>query len=152
MTDDLFLKSLSSLLSGGEENPFFEVTLLSNASAFLFQELEDVSWAGFYLRKGGMLYLGPFQGRVACTVIPVGKGVCGTALKEERTVIVPDVHLFPGHIACDGRSESEIVVPVHGKAGILAVLDLDSPTKGRFTEKDAALLEKVASLIGGLLS
>jgi L-methionine (R)-S-oxide reductase len=113
----------------------------SNASALLFQVLPDINWAGFYLMKKGVLVLGPFQGKPACIRIPLGRGVCGTAASEGRTILVPDVHLFPGHIACDDSSASEIVVPIAQEGRIVGVLDLDSPCRCRFDETDAAGLE-----------
>ena len=121
---------------------------LANASALLFSALPDLNWAGFYLSEGERLILGPFQGRPACIEIPFGRGVCGTAAREDRTVLVPDVHLFPGHIACDGASRSEIVVPLHGGDGrVVGVLDLDSPLPARFTEEDRAGLEAFARVL-----
>ena len=115
------------------ENP---ISNLSNASALLWQELADINWAGFYKMEGGILVLYPFQGKTACTRIAVGKGVCGTAVAEDKTQLVPDVHRFPGHIACDCASNSEIVLPIHVKGAIWGVLDIDSPSIGRFTEDD----------------
>ena len=121
---------------------------LANASALLFSALPDLNWAGFYLSEGERLILGPFQGRPACIEIPFGRGVCGTAAREDKTVLVPDVHLFPGHIACDGASRSEIVVPLHGDDGrVVGVLDLDSPLPARFTEEDRAGLEAFARVL-----
>ena len=121
---------------------------LANASALLFSALPDLNWAGFYLSEGERLILGPFQGRPACIEIPFGRGVCGAAAREDRTVLVPDVHLFPGHIACDGASRSEIVVPLHGGDGrVVGVLDLDSPLPARFTEEDRAGLEAFARVL-----
>lgn len=114
---------------------------ISNASALLFQVLPDINWAGFYLMKEGMLVLGPFQGKPACIRIPLGKGVCGTAASEGRTTLVPDVRLFPGHIACDEASASEVVVPIAQEGRIVGVLDLDSPSGDRFDDADAAGLE-----------
>ena len=100
-------------------------------------ELSDINWVGFYLLKDNELILGPFQGKPACVTIPVGKGVCGTAVSTDSTKLVKDVHEFPGHIACDSASNSEIVMPLHDKSGkVVAVLDIDSPNKGRFTEAD----------------
>ena len=113
-----------------------EISNLSNASALLWQELADINWAGFYKMEGGMLVLYPFQGKPACTKIAVGKGVCGTAVAEDKTQLVPDVHQFPGHIACDCASNSEIVVPIHANGEIWGVLDIDSPNLNRFTEDD----------------
>ena len=123
-----------------EAEPWY-VPLLSNASALLMDALPDLNWAGFYLLREGELVLGPFQGRVACIRIAPGRGVCGTALAEDRTQLVPDVHVFPGHIACDAASNSEIVVPIHSGGRVAAVLDIDSPTRGRFTEDDRDGLE-----------
>lgn len=114
---------------------------LANASALLYQELEDLNWAGFYLMEGGQLVLGPFQGRTACIEIPLGKGVCGTAAAEDRVQLVKNVHQFPGHIACDSASNSEIVLPIHHGGQVVGVLDLDSPLFGRFTEEDREGLE-----------
>lgn len=122
--------------------------LLSNLSALIYGSLPDLNWAGFYLSDGDALLLGPFQGKVACIRIAYGKGVCGTAVKEGRTIVVRDVHEFPGHIACDSASQSEIVVPIRKDGRIIGVLDVDSPVKNRFTEDDAAGLEPVARLIG----
>ncbi|MDO5445572.1 MAG: GAF domain-containing protein [Eubacteriales bacterium] len=119
----------------------------ANASALLFYSLSDLNWAGFYFLKDNKLILGPFQGRTACTEIEVGKGVCGTAVKEDCTQLVPDVHQFPGHIACDSRSNSEIVVPVRAGGRIVAVLDIDSPLTGRFSEDDKKGLENFVSVL-----
>ena len=114
---------------------------LANAAALLWQELEDLNWAGFYLSEGDRLVLGPFQGKPACIEIPYGKGVCGTAAEKQEAVVVDDVHEFPGHIACDEASRSEIVIPMTRNGVVFAVLDLDSPTVGRFTQADRAGLE-----------
>ena len=122
---------------------------LANLAALIYHALPDVNWAGFYFRmdagaEGGKLVLGPFQGNVACVEIPWGKGVCGTAAAEDKTLVVPDVHQFPGHIACDSASRSEIVVPIHGTAGeVIGVLDIDSPLEGRFTDGDRDGLEEL---------
>ena len=115
----------------------------ANLAALLFHTLPDLNWAGFYWLRGGELVLGPFQGKPACVRIAIGKGVCGTAVAERRTIVVPDVNAFPGHIACDSASRSELVVPVAHAGSILGVLDLDSPRPGRFTEEDARGLEAV---------
>ena len=114
---------------------------LSNAAALLYNTLPDLNWAGFYLMENGLLVLGPFQGKPACIEIQVGRGVCGTAAAEDRTQLVYDVQQFPGHIACDSASNSEIVVPIHGDGRIVGVLDIDSPRVGRFTEEDRVGLE-----------
>ena len=120
---------------------------LSNAAALLYNTLPDLNWAGFYLMENGMLVLGPFQGKPACIEIRVGRGVCGTAVAEDRTQLVYDVHQFPGHIACDGASNSEIVVPIHVEDRIVGVLDIDSPLVGRFTEADRAGLEEFVHIL-----
>lgn len=129
------------------EGTVWDVTLYANISALLYEALEDVNWAGFYLLREGELQLGPFQGKTACTRIPIGKGVCGTAVLEERIQRVADVHAFPGHIACDCASESEIVLPIRENGRIIGVLDIDSPVKGRFTEEDEKGLRRVVEVI-----
>ena len=125
------------------------VTNLSNASAVL-NTLDNINWCGFYLVKGDVLYLGPFQGDVACTVIPFGKGVCGTSAKEKRTIIVDDVNNFEGHIACSAISKSEIVVPIIKDNQVKAVIDIDSPIYNRFTIEDKKILEEVAEILATL--
>ena len=126
----------------------YETANLANASALLWQYLPDINWAGFYkLVSDDLLVLGPFQGKTACVKIPVGKGVCGTAVAEDRVQLVYDVHDFPGHIACDSASNSEIVLPVHVKGQIWGVLDIDSPFVGRFTEADREGLEKIVAVL-----
>ena len=125
---------------------------LANASALIYESLEDLNWAGFYLLEGETLVLGPFQGRPACIEIPMGRGVCGTAAQTGATQLVPDVHLFPGHIACDSASNSEIVVPLRIDGAVAAVLDLDSPWPGRFTEEDKAGLEAVGEILSQMLT
>ena len=127
------------------------ISNLSNASALLWQELADINWAGFYKMEGGILVLYPFQGKTACTKIAVGKGVCGTAVAEDRTQLVPDVHQFPGHIACDCASNSEIVVPIHVNGEIWGVLDIDSPSLNRFDEADQKGLEAFVKILEGIL-
>ena len=118
------------------EDVTYEITNYANASALLFQSLKNINWAGFYLMQNGMLVLGPFQGKTACTKIAVGKGVCGTAVATDKVQRVFDVHEFPGHIACDSASRSEIVLPIHSDGKIIAVLDIDSPVQGRFSAED----------------
>lgn len=120
---------------------------LSNASAVLNLNLEDLNWAGFYLVQGNELVLGPFQGKPACIRIAFGKGVCGTAAATDTTQLVPDVHAFPGHIACDGASNSEIVIPMHHEGKLVAVLDIDSPLPDRFSPEDQAGLERCVALL-----
>ena len=137
MDYQLLAKQLRSFL---EEEPFF-IPALSNASALLKEALQEVNWAGFYLMKDKRLVLGPFQGKPACIHIEIGKGVCGTAVQKDKTMLVSDVHEFPGHIACDSASNSEIVVPIHQDGKIIGVLDIDSPIKNRFTKEDQEGLE-----------
>ncbi len=129
-----------------EAEPWY-ASALSNISALVMAMVPDLNWAGFYLMRNGKLTVGPFQGKPACIHIAPGKGVCGTAAQRDETVLVPDVHEFPGHIACDGASASEIVVPVHAEGRVAAVLDIDSPVKGRFTEEDREGLEKLVKVI-----
>lgn len=124
------------------------VSNMANASALLFDTLEDINWAGFYLVKNNELILGPFQGKIACTKIPYGKGVCGTAFKERKTLVVKNVHEFSGHIACDSRSNSEIVVPIIKNNKVFAVLDIDSISLNRFNDLDKEGLEDFVEIIG----
>ena len=129
-----------------EEEPWY-FSCLSNLSALIMENLPQLNWAGFYLMRSGRLTVGPFQGKPACIHIAPGKGVCGTAVAEDKTILVPDVHEFPGHIACDSASASEIVIPIHQGGGIIGVLDIDSPVKNRFDKKDQAGLESLVRLI-----
>ena len=124
---------------------------LSNTAAAICESMEGINWAGFYILEEGKLVLGPFQGKPACILIPMGRGVCGTCAAEEKTQLVPDVHQLPGHIACDSASNSEIVVPLMKNGQIWGVLDIDSPHLNRFTEEDRAGLEAVAKVIEGFL-
>ena len=114
----------------------YRIANMANAAALLYNTLEDINWAGFYLMEKGKLVLGPFQGKTACIEICVGKGVCGTAVERNEIMLVEDVHLFPGHIACDTASNSEIVLPIHVKGEVVGVLDIDSPKVARFDEVD----------------
>ena len=139
-------------LSALTEDIPYEIANLSNAAALLWQELPGINWAGFYRMEGGALVLYPFQGKPACIRIPVGRGVCGTAVAEDRTQLVPDVHQFPGHIACDSASNSEIVIPIHVNGKIWGVLDIDSPCFDRFTEADREGLERFVKILEGTLS
>jgi GAF domain-containing protein len=125
----------------------WDITLYANVSALLFDALNDVNWVGFYFVKEKDLVLGPFQGKTACMKIPIGKGVCGTAVNEERIIRVDDVHLFKGHIACDSASESEIVLPIRHEGKIIGVLDIDSPIKSRFTLEDEKGLQQIVSVL-----
>ena len=145
---ELLAQQLGGLMEGEREM----IPNLANMSALLFQALREINWAGFYLMKDGMLVLGPFQGNPACIRIPLGRGVCGTAAKTLQTQLVPDVHLFPGHIACDAQSQSEIVIPLLKEGVLLGVLDIDSPVKNRFDQEDQEGLETLcAQLVEGCL-
>ena len=144
MTDyQLLNEHLTALIQGVPH----KIANLSNAAALLYHTLPDLNWAGFYLMENGMLVLGPFQGKPACIKIQIGRGVCGTAVAEDRTQLVYDVHQFPGHIACDGASNAEIVIPIHMNNQIVGVLDIDSPCVGRFTEEDQDGLEKFVRIL-----
>jgi L-methionine (R)-S-oxide reductase len=138
------LKGQLAALFAGERNGLANA---ANMSALLFRTLPDLNWVGFYFLQGGELVLGPFQGKVACVRIAVGQGVCGTAAKRRETVVVPDVHAFPGHIACDAASRSEIVVPLIQDGRLLGVLDLDSPELARFDQEDALGLNAAVDLL-----
>ena len=129
----------------------YPIANLANTAAAIWENLDRLNWAGFYLMEDGALVLGPFQGKPACIRIPVGKGVCGTAVRENRTIRVEDVHRFPGHIACDCASNSEIVVPIYKNGEIYGVLDLDSPYFARFSEEDQAGLEAVVKVLESVL-
>ena len=144
---ELLVRQLESLTG----NVPYAITNLSNAAALLWETLADINWAGFYKMEDGQLILYPFQGKPACTRIQVGRGVCGTAVAEDRTQLVPDVHQFPGHIACDSASNSEIVVPIHVNGGIWGVLDIDSPCFNRFSEADKVGLEQFVAVLEGIL-
>ena len=133
------------------ENIPYETANLANASALLWQNLEDINWAGFYQWIDGILVLGPFQGKPACVKIPMGKGVCGTAAAHDVMQLVDNVHEFPGHIACDGASNSEIVIPLHVKGELWGVLDIDSPRFSRFSPEDAAGLVRFAQTMEDIL-
>ena len=128
-----------------------KIANLANASALLWQELPEINWAGFYILEGQTLVLGPFQGKPACIEIPVGKGVCGTAVQQDAAQLVEDVHAFPGHIACDSASRSEIVIPIRYGGKVWGVLDIDSPYLARFTREDEAGLEKFVAVLEAAL-
>lgn len=145
-------KELCNKLAALMDEIPYRTANLANAAALLWQELEEINWAGFYQLRDGRLVLGPFQGKPACILIPVGKGVCGTAVAENRVQRVEDVHRFPGHIACDSASNSEIVLPLSCRGEIWGVLDIDSPKKGRFTPEDEKGLSLIAEEIGRMLS
>lgn len=130
----------------------YELSILSNVSALLNQSLEDISWVGFYLYQDDQLILGPFQGKVACTNIPIGKGVCGTTAQNKTTTIVPNVHEFAGHIACDSATNSEIVIPIFVNEKFYGVLDIDSISFDRFNEQDQLKLEQAMTILGNKLA
>ena len=140
-------RALCAALAALTEGVPHRIANLANASALLSDALPDLNWAGFYLMEGGQLVLGPFQGKPACIEIAVGRGVCGTAVAENATQRVPDVHAFPGHIACDGASNSEIVVPIRSGGEVVGVLDIDSPVFDRFDEADKAGLEELVRVL-----
>ena len=125
----------------------YPIANLANVSAAIWQAMDRINWAGFYLMEQGKLVLGPFQGKPACIEIPVGKGVCGTAVAQKKTQLVEDVHQFPGHIACDSASNSEIVVPIYKNGEIYGVLDIDSPYFARFTDEDQRGLEALVRVL-----
>ncbi|MBP1947817.1 GAF domain-containing protein [Virgibacillus litoralis] len=144
---ELLLKQLTALSEGEQD----DIAILSNASSLLNQFLDEVNWVGFYLWKEDELVLGPFQGLPACIRIASGKGVCGTAIKEQKTQRVADVMAFPGHIACDSASKSEIVVPLIVNNEVYGVLDIDSPIKNRFDETDQIYIEKFAEILEDII-
>lgn len=140
---DEMAAALEALVAGEPDG----IANMANAAALIFETLPDLNWAGFYRNVGGELVLGPFQGRAACIRIPFGKGVCGAAAATLETQLVEDVHAFPGHIACDAASNSEVVVPIVRNGELLAVLDLDSPKTARFTKEDADGCERLAEIL-----
>ncbi len=145
MPDYALLNETLAALIGNVPHP---LSNLANASALLWESLCDLNWAGFYLlARNDLLVLGPFQGKTACIEIPVGRGVCGTAVERNASVVVPDVHRFPGHIACDSASESEIVIPIRKNGRVVGVLDLDSPKKNTFGEGDRIGLEAFVRIL-----
>jgi GAF domain-containing protein len=141
-----FYASLAQQLTGLLEGERDMIANAANMSALIFQFLPDLNWAGFYFMRGGELVLGPFQGKTACVRIAVGRGVCGTAVERKASVVVPDVHAFPGHIACDSASRSELVVPLIKNGQVLGVLDLDSPNPNRFDEGDREGCERLVRI------
>lgn len=140
-------KILNEQLAAVSEGVKSDISILANASALIWENLDNLNWAGFYLLEDDTLYLGPFQGKVACVEIAKGRGVCGTCVQKGQTVLVPNVHEFPGHIACDCASNSEIVVPIHVNGKIYGVLDIDSPNLNRFTAEDKAGLEEFVRIL-----
>lgn len=147
-----FYSELAAKLNALMEGVPYQIANLANASALLWQELPDINWVGFYQLLGDRLVLGPFQGKPACIQIPLGKGVCGKAAAEERVLRVENVHEFPGHIACDSASNSEIVLPLYRLGKIWGVLDIDSPLFSRFTPEDEAQLGLISELLSKMLS
>lgn len=143
--------SLCAQLSALTDGIAYETANLANAAALLWQQLPDINWAGFYKMQDGQLVLGPFQGKPACIIIPVGKGVCGTAVAENRPQLIADVHAFPGHIACDCASNAEIVIPIHAGGRIWGVLDIDSPKLGRFSQADLDGLQAFVRILQTVL-
>lgn len=129
------------------EDVDYDITNYANAAALLFQSLKEINWAGFYFLQGDTLLLGPFQGKTACTKIKAGKGVCGTAAATDQVQRIADVHQFPGHIACDSASRSEIVIPLHRNGTVIGVLDIDSPIENRFQEEDEEGLRAFAEIL-----
>lgn len=142
-----FYQQLNAQLSALIDGVPHKIANLANASALLYDAMDRLNWAGFYLMEGGRLVLGPFQGKTACIEIPVGRGVCGTAVARRETIRVEDVHAFPGHIACDSASNSEIVLPLFKDGEVVGVLDIDSPFTCRFTPEDEEGLEAFARII-----
>ena len=139
--------SLRALIGGVPH----KIANLANASALIWGALDKINWTGFYLMENGKLVLGPFQGKPACIEIAVGRGVCGTAVEQKCTLVVPNVHNFPGHIACDGASNSEIVIPLISGGVVVGVLDIDSPVFDRFSDDDKRGLEQVAAIISEII-
>ena len=151
MTTNVDYARLAAQLQALTDDVPYEIANLSNASALLWEQLPDINWAGFYKMEGGILVLYPFQGKPACIRIEVGKGVCGTAVAQNATQRVADVHAFPGHIACDSASNSEIVIPIRVKGDIWGVLDIDSTVFNRFSEADQAGLENFVAILENIL-
>lgn len=147
MNYETLIKQINAITEDVED----EISNFSNISAILNEFIEDINWVGFYFLKNGKLVLGPFQGKVACTEIEIGKGVCGTAVKNDEVLLVKNVHEFPGHIACDSRSNSEIVLPIHKNDAIYGVLDVDSTTIDRFSDEDKNGLKLVVQAIEKIL-
>ena len=148
MNYELIIEQIRALLDTDSNY----IPVMSNVSALLMEMLDDINWVGFYIMRGGRLVVGPFQGKVACIHIEIGRGVCGTAVKEGTVLRVDNVHEFPGHIACDSASNSEIVLPIFKKGQAVAVLDIDSPLYNRFTVEDETGLKKIADLLSEKMS
>ena len=148
MNYDSLLASADALI----ENEKHEISLLSNISAFIYQYIPNLNWSGFYLNKNEVLILGPFQGKIACSIIEKGKGVCGTSFLTRKTIVVPNVHLYDNHIACDSASNSEVVIPIIINNNVYGVLDVDSPLINRFDDELVVFLEKIVDLLVKKLS
>lgn len=144
-------REISETLKAVIQDVPYTMTNLANASALLNEKLDGINWVGFYTIKDDQLVLGPFQGKVACTTIRFGRGVCGTAAEKDCTLVVPDVHKFDGHIACDSASNSEIVIPMHRKGRVFGVLDIDSPLFDRFSDEDRQGLEEFVRVLENVL-
>ena len=147
MNYETLIKQINAITENVED----EISNFSNISAVLNEFIEDINWVGFYFLKNGHLVLGPFQGKVACTTIEIGRGVCGAAVKNDEILLVKNVHEFPEHIACDSRSNSEIVLPIHKNNAIYGVLDIDSTTIDRFSDEDKNGLKLVVQAIEKIL-
>ena len=141
-TESFLVQSVHSLCEGN----FDYISNAANISAVIFEHVPNINWVGFYFLRNNSLYLGPFQGKVACTLIPIGKGVCGTAVAEQKIQRIDNVHEFPGHIACDAASNSELVIPLWVNNSIIGVLDIDSPLFSRFTETDENIFRQITDI------
>ncbi len=140
-------KEIIQVLPALLENISYDITILANTCALLYEKMEGINWVGFYLFRNNQLELGPFQGKIACSIIPLYKGVCGTCAATKRPIIVEDVHQFKGHIACDSASQSEICIPILLNDQFYGLLDIDAPTKSHFTEQDKNYLTKIVEII-----
>ena len=145
--NNFLLRQVEDMCNSDKSSKFYNITILANISALLFHEISNLNWLGFYILDNDFLYLGPFQGKVACDKIPVGKGVCGSCVLKNKTIKVDNVHLFAGHIACDNNSNSELVTPIYKDGKIFGVLDIDSPYENNFSDDDIILFEKIANII-----
>ena len=149
--NNIKLKQLKELTKIDENTQFYNISILANISSFLFETGSNLNWVGFYFLEKDNLYLGPFQGQVACTKISVSTGVCGKCIRESKTIYVSNVHEFSGHIACDNRSNSELVIPIYNKKELYGVLDIDSYKLDNFTSDDIEYYENVANIISNSL-
>ena len=147
MNNNLLLKQIEEILKTNTDSSYYHITAMSNISALLYDNMKDLNWLGFYILENDNLVLGPFQGKIACSKIRVGKGVCGTCASILKTINVKNVHEFEGHIACDSASNSELVVPIFKANSFYALIDIDSPKYERFSREDESLIEEVSKLI-----